>query len=596
MFDVILSGGTIYDGSGSPGKVADIAIKDGVIAEIGYLTDAASRSRIDVSGKAVVPGFIDMHSHADCSVPMWPDMESTLGQGITTCFAGHCGMGVAPVSNYWIEQCFESRAFDALIPQFSGGPIPGTGRIVQTKELRPAFQKVYGETLDWGSFSEYLAHLKRVGHGANLVINVGHSQLRQQFLGNNARRAATSSEIVQMCNELEQALLAGASGISFGFDYDSSMYAEEDELLALMCVARRHNAIVTAHMQTGPERRGKINEAFTIEDGFREFLDLGLKSGAHIHISHIYTLYDIPDGPNADSEAKAAVETALNLIESYREKGVHVTWDYLGTQPAACFFFPQLATRFRPYVDECGGIHSFVKSLQNAAYRTYVSEEILAGGHRAVSPFASMNKSAGARWGENLIIHGCKDSALIGHSIGEIADQHNKNCVDTALDILCMDPDTMCDRKRHTNPPEGHYYVLDEGMSFGTDNGCHNYGFCERSGKDMPAIFGTPTEFSGMIEYFNTFRELPFEAIIKRMTGNAALAIGLTDRGFLRQGMRADIVVLDRSQLRSNLDPAHPGTAPDGVDSVFVNGILSVAHKKHLHPRAGAVICQKENR
>lgn len=591
MFDFILSGGLICDGSGERSYRADLAVQDGVIAAIGDLAHEEALHIYNVRGKTIVPGFIDMHSHADCSVPMWPDMESTLGQGITTCFAGHCGMGIAPVPNYWIEQCFESRAFDALIPQFAGGPIPGTGRVVKTDELRPAFARAYGETLDWSSFSEYLSHLARVGHGANLVINVGHSQLRQQFLGGNARRGATAEEIARMCDELERCLLAGANGLSFGFDYDSSMYAEEDELLALMSVVKKHDGVVTAHMQTGPERRGTVNEAFTIEDGFREFLELGKKSGARIHISHIYTLRDIPDGPDARSAAKAAVDDALALIDSYRAQGVRVTWDYLGTQPAACFFFPQLATRLRPYVDEFGGTHAFVKALQNEAYRAYVSEEITSGAHRAVSPFAGMNKRAGARWGENLIIHGCSDASLIGRSVGEIADERGRSCVDTILDILCLDPDTMCDRRRFTDPPEGHYYVLDEDMSFGTDNGCHDYGFCERSGgADMPAVFGTPTEFGGMVEYFNTFRELPFEALVRRMTGNAARAIGLSDRGFLRVGMRADIVVLDRGQLRSNLSPAHPATAPDGIDLVFVNGILSVDHKKHLHPRAGLVL------
>ena len=148
----------------------------------------------------------------------------------------------------------------------------------------------------------------------------------------------------------------------------------------------------------------------------------------------------------------------------------------------------------------------------------------------------------------------------------------------------------MCDRRRDTDPAAGHYYVLDEDMSFGTDNGAHNYDFFDQSGPDMPYVIGTPTEFGGMVEYFNTLYELPFQALVKRMTGNAAKALRLTDRGFIWAGMRADLFVLDLSRLRSNLNLAEPRTAPDGIDYVIVNGKIAVDHKRHLHPRSGQII------
>ena len=589
MVDMIIRGGTVYDGAGGPGYKADVAVKGGIITQVGDLSGLTAQKEIDAAGRAVTPGFIDMHSHADCSVAMWPDMESALGQGITTCFAGHCGMGVAPVKNYWLEQCFEARAFNKVIPQIPGGPIPGDGRVLETSKLRQAFFEAYGQELDWSSFGEFVQHLGCVGHGANMAINVGHSQLRQQFMGHDARRAATGDEIAQMVRELERSLDEGAFGLSFGFDYVSSMYAKEDELTALMDVCARRGAVVTAHMQTGPERRGKVNENFTLYDGFVEFLDLGLKTDAKIHISHIYTI-ETPGTGDPVAEARQAVDKILELIASYRTKGVEVTWDYLGQNPAACFFFPQLSGKFLPYVAECGGKQAFIKALNNPWYRDYVAQEIRSGGHRATSPFSALGRRAGKSWASNLVITGCSNRSFIGRSIGQISEELGMDCVDTAIEIVRQDPETMCDRQRETDPPSGHFYVLDEDMSFGTDNGAHDYGFIDQDGPDMPYVCGTPTEFVGMVEYFNTFRELPFEAMIKRMTGNGARAMGISDRGFIKPSMAADLLVIDRENLRSNLDLARPQTAPDGLDYVIVNGQVAVDHKRHLHPRAGFVI------
>ena len=579
MLDLIIRGGSVCDGSGSPIYKADIGIQNEMIAEIGDLSKCEAAQIIDAGGRTVAPGFIDMHSHADCSVPAWPDMESALGQGITTCFAGHCGMGFAPIPRFCLEPYFEAKAYNLIIPQVTGGPIPGMSRVLATEELRPAFLAAYGEELDWSSFGEYVDHLNRVGHGCNLVVNVGHCQLRHQVMGYNANRAATPEEIAQMAELLAKSIDEGAFGLSFGFDYEPSNYAEEDELLALMRVVRNKDAVVTAHMQHGPERRGKVNKSFQVFDGFTEFLELGLKSGARIHVSDIYPAFEVAPGPNADILGRAAARSSLELIERYREKGVRITWDYLGTHPAACYFFPQLAWRLRPYVTDCGGKRGFVEALEKPWYRDYVINEM---------------RSERPNWGKDFIIHRCAEKAYEGRSLADIAETLGTDCIAAGIEIIMKDPDTMCDRRRYTDPAEGHEFVTDEAMSFGTDNGAHDYDFIEQDGPDMPYIIGTPTEFGGMVEYFNTFRELPFEAIIKRMTGNSAKALRLTDRGFIKEGMRADIVVLDRDNLRSNLSVGEPRTAPDGVDYVIVNGRVAVDHKKHLHPRSGMFITKPE--
>ncbi|MBR0135564.1 MAG: amidohydrolase family protein, partial [Clostridia bacterium] len=390
MLDLIIKGGAVCDGSGTPLFNADIGIRDGMIARIGDLGGCGATKVIDASGRVVTPGFIDMHSHADGSVPMWPDMESALGQGVTTCFTGHCGMGIAPIPKFFLEHYFQAKAFNKVIPQVTGGPIPGMSRLVETDSVRKAFYDAYAEELDWGSFAQFADHLKRVGHGCNMVVNVGHSQLRCQIMGYDANRAASSEEIEQMAELLSKSLDEGAYGLSFGFDYAPSNYAEEDELLRLMRVVKEKDAVVTAHMQHGPERRGKVNKDFRLLDGYTEFLELGLNSGARIHISHIYPAFEVAPGENADILGRAAARSALDLIERYREKGVRITWDYLTPYPAACYFFPQLAWRLRPYVTDCGGKQGFIKALQNPWYRNYVADEL---------------RSERPNWGKDMIVY-----------------------------------------------------------------------------------------------------------------------------------------------------------------------------------------------
>ena len=139
MYDILIKNGKVIDGTGSDAYAADVAVKDGVIAAVGRLEGAEAEQVIDAAGKLVTPGMIDMHSHADVGSWAYPEMESMLGQGVTSCFSGHCGMGVAPVYDWWIENGVESLAVNQLIPPILGGSyMPGFNRTVETLAVREA--------------------------------------------------------------------------------------------------------------------------------------------------------------------------------------------------------------------------------------------------------------------------------------------------------------------------------------------------------------------------------------------------------------------------------------------------------------------------
>ena len=195
MAELLIKGGMVIDGTGNAGYEADVFVKDGKIAKIAKIAKnektetgpsdfaAADIQVLDARGKLVTPGFINMHSHSDCSVAMYPEMESTLGQGITTEFAGHCGLGVAPVDQYWLYMFPEKRAFSRVIPEPIGGINPYDAYVVPTDCLRKPFEEVYGEKLDWSAYGEFIDHMRKRGMGANLVLVAGHAQMRLQAMG-----------------------------------------------------------------------------------------------------------------------------------------------------------------------------------------------------------------------------------------------------------------------------------------------------------------------------------------------------------------------------------------------------------------------------
>ena len=247
----LIRGGTVVDGTGSPPFQADVCIRDGVIDAVGPDLSAPEGAQVmDAAGKLITPGFINMHSHSDCSAAMYPNMESTLGQGITTEFAGHCGLGVAPVQHSWLYMFPEKKAFTKVMPEPPGGINPYNAYLVPTQRLREPFAQTYGQELDWTTYGQFLEHLRRVGLGANLAVVAGQAQIRLQAMGTDYHRDATETEIAAMEDALSEAMDGGALGLSLGLDYEPGLFAGREELLRLMKLVAARGGIVTAHTRS----------------------------------------------------------------------------------------------------------------------------------------------------------------------------------------------------------------------------------------------------------------------------------------------------------------------------------------------------------
>lgn len=589
LFDILIKNAQIIDGSGKDRFISDVAVENGKIVKIANSIDGDAAEIIDATGKILTPGFFDMHSHADFTVAAYPHMEGLLGQGVTTCFCGHCGMGVAPIDKYYIETPggVDGAAISRLVPPLGGGPNPIKFRIVDTEALRPVFGDATGTELDWTSFGEYLQHLEKSGVGCNLVINVSHAQIRVQVLGLDYRRSATKEEVEQMKVYVREAMEAGAAGMSTGLEYCPGTYADTYELTELARVVAEYDGVVTSHLQWRKSRCEKIMPQHEGVDGVCEMLDIGKNTGVRIHISHMLNGYTV--SPNDAMMERAGVRRLLEVIDGYRKEGVRVSWDVLPYDAVAIYYFPQLATYMRPYVDECGGKQKFSRALKIGDYRDRIAQEIKSGGHRSASPLVRFDPTTNPEWAKLYVITKCTEQKYVGKTILELAQETGKDSVDVMLDILQEDPEAGCGAWRPYPAQRFYEYNLAEDATIGLDNVALDYDYFHQDAEDMPYELGTPSAYCGMVSYIEQELLPRLEDTIKRLTGNAATALGLTDRGFIKEGLSADIVIMDYENLASNKNFVDPRTAPSGIDYVIVNGKIAVDHTQQKHPHSGRV-------
>lgn len=580
MYDIIIAGGTIYDGSGKAAFISDIGIKDGVIIAIGALGGAAAKQFIDAAGKRVTPGFIDMHSHADLSLIQYPDAESLLGQGITTVFAGNCGMGMAPVGHWWKTQGDDVFALERFAPLTSACNVPGRTPICLTELMRGAYREYFGVEMNWTSFGDFLARLRSQGLGINAAIEVGYQQIRTQVLGPDFARKATAKETEEICAIVRKSLEDGAFGLSIGYDYTPDLYAAFEELEIVARVVSEHDGILAAHTRNAKDGDAEWCPA----DGIREFLELGVRTGARMHISHLqpgFKLDEVTDEKVAESSRRT-----LELIEEYRAKGVHVSWDVLHPKCSSFYYYPELASPLIYYILACGGKSTFCEKLTDREYRAYLVSQLEAGAHMV---FPRLDYSAK--------ITRCNERAWLNRSVEELADEAGISNEEMLCRVLERDMDT-CIRPMLPYERSGgvdtfkYYWRLDE-ASIGTDNCAFNYNY-EGRGHELPAYRSTPSAYGGFVNFLLESADIPFEKTIRKLTANAADILGFTDRGCIALGQKADIVVLDYARLDAKYDFIDPRQAPDGIDYVLVNGRVAVDRGVHTHIRSGELLRRAE--
>lgn len=322
MFDLLIKGGRVYDGTGSPWSYADVAVEGGKIAAVGPLAWSRAARVIDAGGLAVSPGFIDIHSHSDTVFLANPKADSKVRQGVTLEVAGNCGSSVAPVTEKSLERTQENTRGEAEVT--------------------------------WRTMGQYFDALERSGVTTNLACLVGHGQIRASVMGYD-RRPPTPAELEAMKKLVAEAMDDGAIGISSGLIYPPSSYAETDELIDLARVAASRHGLYFTHMR---------NENVDLLKSVAEAIEVGEKAGLPVQIAHHKA---------SGEKAWGLVKQSLPMIDEARARGVDVTADqypYIASSTGLTSIIPGWAHE--------GGRPAILARLKDPATRARLKTEVTA--------------------------------------------------------------------------------------------------------------------------------------------------------------------------------------------------------------------------
>lgn len=528
MLDLKIEGGTVVDGTGTAGGRTDVGIRDETIVALGDLNRESAGRTLTVSGKVVTPGFIDMHSHSDWSLWANRRAESKIRQGVTTEVVGNCGFSPAPASDAHLDAL---RGFALALPR--------------------------GLDFRWRSIEEYLDRFDAQGTALNVMQLIGHGALRIAAMG-FARREPTAEEQREMQRLLGQGMEAGAWGLSTGLIYAPGSYATTEEIIALARVAARHRGFYASHIR---------GEAATLLDAVAEAIAIGRGADLKVQISHVKAA----GRPNWGNVPKA-----LALIDAAVADGVDVAADvypYTASSTLLRTILPAWALE--------GGVEAMKGRLADGRTRALIREEVAGSG---------TGQSLVDRVGwENVMISSAPHRrAAEGRRLSELADADGIDPFDVAAELLAAD-----DGQAHVVMFQLHEGDLRHALSharvmIGSDgSSLAPYGELG-AGRHHPRSYGTFPRVLG--HYVRDERLLSLPQAVHKMTGLPARRLGLTDRGVLRVGAKADLVVLDPRQVGDVATFEDPHRYPRGIEHVLVNGRFVIRGGEHTGSLPGKLL------
>ncbi|HUB94275.1 MAG TPA: amidohydrolase family protein [Stellaceae bacterium] len=525
--DILIRGGEVIDGTGGEPVRADVAILGDRIAAIGPAASGAdAKLTIDAGGLVVTPGFIDIKTHSDFTLPLNPLAESKIRQGVTTEVIGHCGFSVAPA-------------------------LPGKVAMLRDYLSPSAPWLEFRET----SFEDYLGTFPATS--TNVCTLVGHNTLRLMVMG-MAPRPAERAEIDAMAALLEEALAAGALGLSTGLFTPPGSYAETGEIVALAHVLARHGAGYFTHL------RDEANRVFAALD---EAVAVGEAAGVHVQVVHAKL-------SGLDNWGRAG--DFIAAIEAARARGVRIDCDQYPYTAAS----NPLKNLLPPWV-QSDRLDEMTARLADADVRTRIRAEIASNG---LNNFGRIPD-----WNAIRISVSPHKSGYAGRTIAEIARETRAEPIDCLCDYLIADRCATRVLVSSIGEEDVKTFVRSPHVCVGSDGNCvAPYGVTSQ-GRPHPRFYGTFPRIIG--RYVRDQHLLPLEAAIAKMTGAPSRALGLEQRGLLREGWFADIAIFDPQDFTEAATYEDPHRYPSGgATSVIVNGAVTVKRATHTGARKGRLL------
>jgi N-acyl-D-amino-acid deacylase len=532
-FDLVIRGGTLVDGTGSPGRPADVGVVGDRIEAVGDLAAVDARdvaTVIDATGRVVAPGFVDPHGHSDASVLVDGALASHLHQGFTTQLSGNCGDSLAPVTQLGREAVELSMAAAGLRPR-------------------------------WTTFAGYLAAVEAQPLGPNVAFLVGHGTLRGAVLGPSPA-APGPEQAAAMARHLEEALEAGAFGLSSGLIYAPGIHAEPAEVAALVRVAARRGALYATHMR---------NESAGLFESLEEALATTRLAGpgARLQVSHL----------KAGARAVwGRAGQAVALLEKARAAGLDVAADQYPYTAAAttlqCVLPPALLAL---------PVAETVAALRDWEVRRRIKEEIAGG----ISGWE--NVAADPGWDGIALAGSHAHASWAGRTFADLGRDLGLDPVDVACDVLAADRLDSWITIHCMDEADVETIVGVPWIAVCTDAEGRRPGHpVLDAGVPHPRAYGSAPRVLG--RYVRERGVLPLEAAVAKLTSVPALRVGLADRGIVRQGTFADLVVFDPATVTDLATYERPAVHPLGIDAVIVNGEAAVRDGVETGARPGRLL------
>ena len=528
-YDLIIEHGRVVDGTGAPWFAADVGIRAGRVAAIGQLDQATAKRRINAAGRVVAPGFIDMLGQSELTLLVNPHVPSKIFQGITTEITGE-GESVAPV--------------DAAI----------------AKEAAPKFRH-YGITQDWSDFTGYFARLEKQGIGINIGTYVGATTVREMIVG-YADRAASPDELTRMQAIVATAMRQGALGLSSALEYAPAPYASTGELIALASTAAQFGGIYATHMRSEQE---------SIMASIDETIRIGREAHIPVEIWHLKA---------GGVRNFGLMPEIVARIDRARAAGVDIAADTYA-YPA---WYNDLSAFIPPWAHD-GGDAKLIERLQDPAVRARLKAEL------ATAATDWDNEWQSVPGPEAILIATVLNPKLVdlqGRSLAEIAKARGTDPMDTLFDILVEDGARTTVAVFAMSESDIALAAVQPWVSFCNDSeGTSPEGLL---GKEFPHPRAYGTFPRVLRKYVREERRMRLEEAIRKFTSLPASRLRLNDRGVLKAGMWADIVVFDPEQITDKATFGAPKQLSVGMQWVLVNGVPVIADGVSTNALPGRVL------
>jgi len=528
-FDIVITNGHIIDGTGSPWYSGDIGVRAGKIAAIGRLIDAPRKQTIDARGQVVAPGFIDMLGQSEWTLLIEPSLPSKIFQGITTEVTGE-GESIAPLTDDMIKADHE-------------------------------FHEHYRLKVTWHSLAEYFQRLEKQGIGINFATYVGAAQVRRLVLGVDDKQP-TPAQLDQMRKLVRDAMRDGAMGVSSALIYPPATFAKTPELIALAQEASKYGGLYATHIR---------NEGDTIIEALDEAFQIGREAKIPVEIWHLKAAGKPNWGRMPEIVAK---------ISSARAEGLDVTADTYG-YPAS---FNGLAAYVPPWAHD-GGTAKMIERLKDPATRARIRDEMLKPSKDWENEWLSTPGPEAILIG---VVNNPKLKSLQGKNLAQIAAEWKKEPLEAFFDLLIEDQGFVQAARFSMSEPDVALGVQQPWVSFDNDSqGTSPEG---RLGAQHPhpRAYGTFPRI--LRKYVREEKKLTLEDAIRKMTSLPAQRMRFTDRGVLKSGMWADIVIFNPETIRDLATFDKPNQLSEGMDYVLVNGVPVIAHGQQTRALPGKVL------